>query len=136
MNDDGPRFKIGTVEFRDKYLRDQVGKANFKNITNAAASIAKDAKSSLIRSPEASQPGTPPHTRRGLLARAIRFDVAQDKKSAVIGPRESIVGTSGEAMEFGGDYKGENFPPRPFMAPALEHAIPRLAGEWAGSIGE
>jgi phage gpG-like protein len=81
-----------------------------------------------------SPPGSPPFTAQGLLSRAILF--AADQSGAVIGPAESVAGTVGQAHEFGGDYKGNNYPERPFMYPALERGTPRFAGEWAGSIAQ
>lgn len=110
-------------------------RAAFKNFGHAAARISKDAKATLLKAEGPSEPGTPPHTHRGaFLRRAVRF--AADKKGAVIGPRESIVGEAGSAHEHGGDYKGQDFPQRPFMFPALEKNMDRFAQEWAGSIGE
>ena len=108
--------------------------ASFRNFGHAAASISKDAKNSIEKSTDASAPGSPPHSRRGLLKRAIRF--AADKEGAVIGPMFSQVGTSAEAHEFGSAYKGVDFPERPFMGPALERALPRFLGGWRGSITE
>lgn len=110
-------------------------KAAFRNFNHAAASLSKDAKASIESSPEPSAPGQPPHTRRGNpLRRAVRY--AADKEGAVIGPLASMVGDAGEAHEFGGSFRGQTFPARPFMGPALDRAIPRFAGDWAGSIGE
>lgn len=108
-------------------------KAAFKNFGHAAARIRKDAAESIQRSAQASMPGAPPHTRRGHLKRAFRFDRTKD--DAVIGPRGSIVGESASAHEFGGQYKGQQFPERPFMGPALEKNLPRFADDWAGSLG-
>lgn len=109
--------------------------AAFRNFGHAAASISKDVKSTLETAAGPSAPGTPPHTHRGaFLRRAVRF--AADKEGAVIGPMASVVGEAGAAHEFGGDYKGTDFPERPFMEPALDRAVPRFAGEWRGSIGE
>jgi len=72
---------------------------------------------------------------KGQLPRAIVYDNDKESDTAVIGPRESVVGTSGEAHEFGGDYKGQDFPERPFMGPALDKNIDRFASSFAGSIG-
>ena len=47
----------------------------------------------------------------------------------------SVVGQAGAAHEFGGKFYSNDYPERPFMQPALERALPRFAGEWAGSIG-
>jgi hypothetical protein len=110
-------------------------KAAFENVGHAAASIRKDAIESIIKQEGASPAGTPPHTRRGQLQRAITFDYSKDLQSALIGPRASLVGLSAVPEEFGGEYKGHEYPMRPFMLPALERAIPRFASSWAGSVG-
>lgn len=122
------------IENRSKRVKAAAEKAAFRNFRHAAASIRKDAAASIERSPDPSPPGTPPHTRRRLLPRAMRYDVS--KEGAVIGPRASVAGEVGSAHEFGGRYKQQDYPERPFMQPALERAIPRFAGSWRGSIGE
>jgi hypothetical protein len=157
------------IEDRTKRVEKAADKAVFRNLQHAAASLRKDARSTIKRAPKeqrtasqsavardakgrflkgsgakksrrsrqtGSPAGTPPYTERGELKNAILFDVAEDKSSAVIGPRFSRVGTSAEAHEFGGQYKGQEYPERPFMEPALERAAPRFAGSFSGSIGE
>lgn len=110
-------------------------RARFKNFSHAIARIRKDAVGSIEVSPEPSEPGTPPHTRRRQLKRAIRFANDKQAQEAIAGPLESMVGTSGEAHEKGGEFRGQQFEPRPFMVPALEKNLDRFAGDWAGSIG-
>lgn len=122
------------VEDTTKRVTDAAEKATFRNFAHAAARISKDAKASLITSAGPSSPGSPPHTHKGaFLRRAVRF--AADKTSAVIGPMASIVDDAGAAHEFGGGFRGQDYPERPFMGPALEKSIPRLGPDWAGSIG-
>ncbi len=122
------------VDSRMNRISDAAEKAKFRNFGHAAASLSKDAKASIENASGPSAPGTPPHSRKGLLRRAIRY--AYDKESAVIGPTATTVGQSATAAEFGGEYKGEDYPERPFMEPALERALPRMADDWKGSIGE
>lgn len=123
------------VEFDFKPVDRAVQKAKFENFRHAAQSISKDAKNSLVKADGPSEPGSPPHThKRVFLRRAIAY--RYDKEGAVIGPRASIVAQAGAAHEFGGEYKGETYPERPFMYPALERAIPRFAGGWSGSVGQ
>jgi hypothetical protein len=126
-------IKIRTQD-RTKKVKTAADKAAFRNFGHAAAAIRKDAVASIEVAPGPSPPGTPPHTRRRLLPRALRFDV--DKQGAVIGPRASVAGQVGHTHEMGGEYKGEDYPERPYMLPALERALPRFAGGWKGSIGE
>ena len=110
-----------------------VDRAAFENFSHAAARIRKDEQQSIERSPVASPPGTPPHTRRRQLPNAIVYDAT--KEDAVIGPRYSVAGTSGQAHEFGGEYKGQLYPERSFALPALEQNTDRFAEEWRGSVG-
>lgn len=129
-------YDVKIQRFRDKETGELVGSRMFKNIYHASASIAKSAKRSIRVSPRPAAPGRPPHTRRRRhLQRAIRFAVDKKKKRAVIGPRESIVGRSAAAHEFGGRYKGDHFQPRPVMRPALERNLHRLGGQYTGNIG-
>lgn len=122
------------IEDRTEAVQKAADQAAFRNFGHAAASIARDARTSIETHPDPSPPGTPPHTRRRQLARAIRWSA--DKLSAIIGPLYSMVGTSGAAHEFGGKYKDETYPERSFMHPAAQRGAPRFAGDWQGSVGE
>jgi len=116
----------------------EVRKANYRNLGHAAASIRKFAAGLIKRGKRASDKGTPPRTRRGLLRRALRWAVehrGQGDETAVVGPRASMVGTAAAAHEHGGTYKGEDYPQRPFMGPALEANLDRFADEWAKGLG-
>lgn len=77
-------------------------------------------------------PGSPPHTRRGQLRRAIVYAATDD--SAVIGPRYSVIELAAEAHEFGEPHKKTNYPARPTMGPALARNLARFASDWQGSI--
>ena len=131
-------FSIKTINNMDK-VEEAADKAAFRNFFHAAASISKAAKKSITRSKNPSAAGSPPHTKRGQLRRSIRFAAGRayhpTKHGAIIGPMASMVDQTGSAHEFGGIYKGGNFPKRPFMGPALDKSIPRFAGNWRGSIG-
>lgn len=105
----------------------------FRSFSRAAFAIRTTAVQSIEKAEGPSEPGEPPHTHeQKLLRRAIRYEA--NKEGAVIGPRFSIVGTAGEAHEFGGEFKGTMFPERPTMVPALEANLDRFANEWSGSI--
>lgn len=122
------------IEDRTKKLEEAAEKAAYENFGHAAASIRKAAQKSIVRSKKPSDEGQPPHTRKGQLRRAIVYH--RDKYGALIGPRHSIVGESGAAHEFGGQYRGGKFPERPYMGPALEKSLARIASDWTHSIGE
>lgn len=97
--------------------------------------IRQTAVESVERAKGPSAPGSPPHTHRGnYFRRAIRYAV--DKNGAVIGPMFSVVADVGAAHEFGGNYRGQEYPKRPTMAPALDANLDIFAGSWSGSISE
>jgi hypothetical protein len=125
-----------TTETKPQAVTKAVEKAAFRNFGHAAARIRKDAMESIEKAEGPSPPGTPPHTRKRQLPRAIVFHNDKKQQEAIIGPRYSVVGTAGQAHEFGGAYKGEQFEERAFMFPALEKNIDRFASDWAGSVGE
>ncbi len=124
------------VDDQTKRVADAADTTTFRNLGHAAASIRKTAMAEITNAEGPSEPGTPPHSRRGQLRRAIKFDVDKASETAVIGPEASIVGEAGAAHEFGGEFRGQDYPERPFMEPALEANVDRFASEWAGSIGE
>jgi hypothetical protein len=109
-------------------------KASITSLGHAGAAIRLVARHSIKRSPAASAPGRPPHTRRGLLRNAILYAVEPRQQSVVIGPDVGFVDTSGSAHEFGGRYKREHYPRRSFMGPALEQVKDRLPRHWAASV--
>lgn len=107
---------------------------SIQSLSHAGGAIRKTARRSIKQSKTESPPGTPPHTRKGQLRRAILYAVEKDKLSVVIGPDISLVGTVGRAHEFGGRYRGDLYPRRPFMGPALIAMQDRLPKMWAGSV--
>lgn len=126
------------TEMTPKPVLDAAEKAAFRNLGHAAASVRRDAIKSIEPGDEPSPPGEPPHTRsrgkrRRLLPKAVWFAVDDD--TATIGPRASVAGRAGEPHEHGGAFRGQSYPQRPFMLPALERAAPRIGSQWAGTIG-
>jgi phage gpG-like protein len=125
----------------------QLQKESVRLVGHAAASLRKRAVESIKPAEGASEPGEPPHTRPGKvsrktgkarpgqLQRAIVY--AHDKRAnvAVIGPRASVVGESAAAHEFGGEFRGEDYPERPFMTPAVEETEEAFGNSFAGSLG-
>lgn len=135
------------VEFFPTPIIERAKDAGFRNTGHAAASIRKTAIESMEEAEGPSPPGEPPHThtsgvtrkgrkRPGVLPKSITFDNDRESQTALIGPRFSVVGLAGEAHEFGGEFRGDDYPERPFMEPALMQNIDRFASDWAGSIGE
>jgi hypothetical protein len=122
------------LELKLKAIKDAERKAGFKNLAHAGAAIRLTARRSIRRSPKKSAAGTPPHTRKGLLKRSLRYAVEKARSRVLIGPAYSIVGRSGMAHEFGGKYRRNQYPARAFMGPALkkqEHRLPKI---WQNSI--
>jgi phage gpG-like protein len=107
---------------------------NFKSLGHAAAALRLVARRSIRRRRMAASPGSPPNTRRGQLKRSIMYAVNKKRGVALIGPSFEMVGTAGKAHEFGGRYRRERYPKRPFMGPALDKVKDRLPSMWAGSI--
>jgi len=125
-----------------------VKKANFRNIEHALASIRKTAIGSMVKTKGPSPAGSPPHRHRGRLARSIQFST--ENGIGFVGPAWSKLSTSrlqpwtANIHEFGGTTKyrtgkkrGEvraTYPARPFMAPALQANLGRMANDWRGAL--
>ena len=106
----------------------------FRGLAHAGAAIRLAARRSIRRSAKPSMEGAPPHTRRGLMKRAILYSVDKRRERVVIGPAHSIAGPSGGVHEFGGRFRKRMYPRRPFMGPALIKLRNRLPKMWASSI--
>ena len=59
-------------EFDSRRLLGAVSKANRASLRRAGAYVRKAARNAVFKSKRASEKGTPPHTRRGLLKRSTR----------------------------------------------------------------
>jgi len=126
-------FQIKTRADIPKVLR-KVRRANIESLGHAGATIRLTAKRSIRKSANPAEPGKPPKTRRGQLRSSIRFAVEKNRQRVVIGPDYRIVGQSARAHEFGGRYRKQRYPKRPFMGPALTKTQSRLPKHWAGSV--
>jgi hypothetical protein len=124
----------GRSWFDARKVRKKAEAGTFRSLNHAAAAIRLTARRSIRRSPKESAAGTPPHTRRGLLKRALLYNVDKAKMTAVIGPAYSIAGRSGSAHEFGGKYYGRKYPKRSFLGPALKTNEKRISKFWSQSI--
>jgi hypothetical protein len=111
-------------------------KATIRALQKAAYKIFRDAQTSIEVSPEYAAVGAPPHSRRGQLKHAIRYNVDKAAGIAVIGPTQSEMGDVAAAHEFGEIYYGKHYPKRPFMGPALERNKDSLPIFWSGEIHE
>ena len=128
----------GSVDYRR--VMQAVRRAEIRSLTHAAAAIRLHAVRSIRQSPRSqpSAPGTPPHTRKGQLRRAILYALLEENgfPVAIVGPSFDLAGLSGKAHEFGIHFRGVDFPARPFMGPALDVVSNRLPAFFRGSIKE
>lgn len=86
-------------------VKKSVAASSGKALKRAAALVYKIARNSIARrkNPKLHSPrGMAPFTHTGKLKKGIRFDVADDKRSAVVGPTNSELGRIGQTHEFGG----------------------------------
>ena len=122
------------VEFDADGFVARAAKASGDVLRRMGAYIRRVAQSKVRQSRNPSQPGEPPHTRRGALKRGILFGVDRRTNSVVVGPSIRFVGTSMQAHEFGGGYKRERYPKRPLMGPSLRESAPHLAKMWEDAV--
>ena len=122
------------VEFDANGLVARAAKASVDVLRRMGAYIRRAAQSKVRQSRNPSQPGEPPHTRRGALKRGILFGVDRRTNSVVVGPSVRFVGTSMQAHEFGGGYKRERYPKRPLMGPSLRESAPHLVKMWENAV--
>ena len=122
------------VEFDADGLVARAAKASVDVLRRMGEYIRRVAQSKVRQSRNPSQPGEPPHTRRGALKRGILFGVDRRTGSVVVGPSIRFVGTSMQAHEFGGGYKRERYPKRPLMGPSLRESAPHLAKMWEDAV--
>ena len=107
---------------------------SLRSLGHAGAAIRLTARRSIRKRRGPSLPGTPVHTRRGQIRRAILYAVEKERQAVLIGPTYEMVGPSAAAHEFGGRFRGGQYPARPFMGPAWESVRPRLPKFWAASV--
>ena len=128
----------GSLDYRR--MAAAIRRAEIRSLAHAAAAIRVQAVRGIKQTPrnQPSAPGAPPHTRKGQLRRAILYALLEENgfPAAIVGPSFDLVGLSGKAHEFGGHFKGADYPKRPFMAPALKVIETRLPAFFDGSLRE
>lgn len=108
--------------------------AALRNLGLFGGLTRKFAQQSIKISPKYSDPGSPPHSRKGLLKKAIIYAVDKEAQEVVIGPSANVIADAGHPHEFGGAFRGDIYPARPFMVPAMKRTIPAMDKIWANSI--
>ena len=89
----------------EKYVRDK----SIRSLGHAGGAIRLTARRSIRRTKEKpSRPGTPPHTRRGKIKKALRYNVERQNEKVVIGPTLSGISTIGSTHEHGKSRKIPN----------------------------
>ena len=121
------------VEFDEDGLVARIAHATKSILRRAGAYVRRVAQRKVTLSPKAALPGQPPHSRKGLLKRAILFGSDGDK-TVLVGPSFNFVGESAAAHEFGGRYRRERYPKRPLMGPSLKESAPHIAKMWQGAV--
>ena len=138
-------MKMLTVSFESFLEFDKVAKAAHQGSVRAmfrlggfvqrisSRSIRKKAqprrlKSGKMQKKKASPVGKPPfsHAPHFRLRKSIRFNVDKRAPNVFVGVPESLSDGFAGAHELGLAYKGDHFKKRPFMAPALEKALPKI----------
>lgn len=122
------------IEFDEAGLLARIARATRDVLKRAGAYVRSVARRKVQTRPKPSAPGQPPHSRRGLLKRAILFGFDRDGKSVLVGPGFNFVGESASAHEFGGRYRRERYPKRPLMGPSLKDAAPHVARMWSDAV--
>ena len=122
------------LSFDARGLAAAVLQGTFAALRRAGAYVRRAARHKVKTSDHPSPPGSPPHSRAGLLKRSILFGLDKPARSVVIGPSESLIGTSMAAQEFGGRYRRERYPARPLMGPTLTSTAPKLAQFWRDAV--
>lgn len=122
------------VEFDEEGLVARIARAGRAFLRRAGAYVRQAARRRVRLSPEASPPGSPPHSRAGQLRRGVLFGVGRDGRAVLVGPSARFVGESMRAHEFGGAYGRERYPRRPLMGPSLRESAPHLARMWRDAV--
>ena len=122
------------LSFAARGLAAAVLAGSLNALRRAGAYVRRAARHKVKTSDNPSPPGSPPHSRAGLLKRSILFGLDKPAQAVVIGPAESVIGNAMAAHEFGGRYKRERYPARPLMGPTLTSTAPKLAQFWRDSV--
>lgn len=132
-----PDFAGFKTSFFDvKAISDRIDPAVKKALSRFGAYVRQRARTSIRTRKAVSPPGSPPSSHVGTLKRLILFGYDPQAKSVVIGP--TVGGSASgapELLEYGGEsIRREktksrllHVRPRPFMTPAFEAELPRVA---------
>ena len=122
------------IELDDRLVMAKASAGSLAALRRSGAYIRTSARHKVHLSPTASAPGTPPHSRRGSLKRALLFGVDKKRSTVLIGPSVKFLGSSLTAHEFGGVYRRERYQRRPLMGPTLQQTAPKISKFWENSV--
>ncbi len=112
-----------------------------KTLSRFGAFVRTRARSSIRKRKKISIPGQPPSSHAGQLKRLLFFAWDFKTNSVVVGPVPFRRGVAPRLLEKGGSALIENksgkrrsarYSPRPFMAPALRHELPKFVALFKG----
>ena len=126
-------MKIKTITDMEALLK-KARAAAIRNLGLFGGLTRKFAQQSIKVSKDYASPGSPPHSRKGLLKKAIVYAVDKDQQNVIIGPSSNVIADAGHPHEFGGVFRGNTYPARPFMGPALNRADAATSQIWKNSI--
>lgn len=124
------------VKIKDstKTVLAKASRAAIENLGHAGAALRLAVRRSIRTRKKPSAVGTPPHSRKGQLRRAILFAIEKATQTVVVGPDFGVVADSGRAHELGGRFRQERYDKRPFMGPGLLAIKDRLSKFWYESV--
>jgi phage gpG-like protein len=134
-NSGGMRSASVQILLRLERISKAVKRAADGALDAAAFVIQQRAQDKIQTAKGPSEPGQPPHSKRGRLRRAILYSYSKQIKEAVIGPAASRMATAGAAHEFGGRFRRTKYPARPYMGPTLAENAHVIPEKFRGSIG-
>lgn len=129
---------------RDPIAR-AIDRGRYRALMRSGGWLRTTAKRTIRPRKGRSKPGAPPHSHEGSLRRLMFFGWDRSSSSVVVGPA-AFKRRSGvpRILEQGGSTKLPRYwrgggrrisiRPRPYMAPAMKKAAPRLAGFWRGRV--
>jgi hypothetical protein len=157
-------FRLGKYVDESAKLTRAVRKAGFDALRRLGFLVVQRARASIKREKGASAPGTPPHSHAAKaqsLPGSILYTTEDNPPRMIAGPAYTLAERLGGLdkadafqrkliskaplargfkkqeyvpLEIGGTYNGKDFPPRPFMGPALAAEVGELPGLLADKL--
>lgn len=123
-----------TLDFDERRILMAARMGSLQALRRAGAYVRGAAKRAVAISPVPAAPGKPPHSRAGLLKRGLLFGVEKSRMAVLVGPAYSFIGLSMTAHEYGGRFRGRQYPARPLMWPTLQGTAKQLPSIWKDCI--